>query len=129
MMISKGNKLYSIFSNKCPKCQSGDFWYSGNPYVNLLKHKGRMHNCCTVCGLLYEQEPGYFYGAMYVSYALGVALFVGAWIFNILIMPDDISILWEIAVIIAFLVLLAPVNYYLSRLIWINFFIPYRKGA
>ena len=28
---------------------------------------------CPVCGLKYEREPGYFLGAMYISYALGIA--------------------------------------------------------
>ena len=29
-----------------------------------------MHERCPVCGLRFEREPGYFIGAMYMSYAL-----------------------------------------------------------
>ena len=32
-----------------------------------------MHNQCPHCDLTFEIEPGYFYAAMYVSYALNVA--------------------------------------------------------
>jgi hypothetical protein len=33
-----------------------------------------MFPCCPVCDLSFEREPGYFLGAMYISYALGVFL-------------------------------------------------------
>ena len=29
-----------------------------------------MHERCPACGLRYEREPGYFVGAIYISYAL-----------------------------------------------------------
>jgi len=31
-----------------------------------------MLECCPVCGLKFEREPGYFLGAMYVSYAVSI---------------------------------------------------------
>lgn len=34
----------------------------------------RMHERCPVCDLRFEREPGYFVGAMYVSYALSVPI-------------------------------------------------------
>ena len=33
-----------------------------------------MHPRCPVCGLSYNREPGYFLGAMYISYGLVVPL-------------------------------------------------------
>jgi len=35
-----------------------------------------MHPQCPVCGLRYHREPGYFLGAMYISYGLAVPLMV-----------------------------------------------------
>jgi hypothetical protein len=32
-----------------------------------------MHEKCSHCGLIYQIEPSFFYGAMYVSYGLNVA--------------------------------------------------------
>lgn len=31
-----------------------------------------MHRTCPECGLVFEREPGYFLGAMYLSYGLGI---------------------------------------------------------
>lgn len=33
-----------------------------------------MNECCPVCGIKFGREPGYFTGAMYISYTLGVVL-------------------------------------------------------
>jgi hypothetical protein len=33
-----------------------------------------MHERCVVCGLNFEREPGYFLGAMYISYGIGVII-------------------------------------------------------
>jgi len=31
-----------------------------------------MHERCPVCGLQFEREPGYFLGAMYFSFGMGI---------------------------------------------------------
>lgn len=72
-MLKKGTKLYSIFKFKCPQCQEGEFFIS-KPYD--LKNVGKIHENCSECGIKYSKEPGFYYGAMYVSYALGVAQLV-----------------------------------------------------
>ena len=33
-----------------------------------------MYECCPVCSLRFEREEGYFLGAMYISYGLGIAV-------------------------------------------------------
>jgi len=33
-----------------------------------------MHDRCPGCGLHFNREPGYFLGAMYISYGLGLAV-------------------------------------------------------
>lgn len=34
-----------------------------------------MHTHCPACGVSFEPEPGFYYGAMFVSYAFTVAIF------------------------------------------------------
>jgi uncharacterized protein (DUF983 family) len=34
----------------------------------------RMHDRCPVCDLKFEREPGYFLGARYVSFGLGIVI-------------------------------------------------------
>jgi uncharacterized protein (DUF983 family) len=124
-MFGKGSRLYSIFKMRCPKCQEGDFMVS-HPYD--LSNVGEIHEHCNVCGLKYSKEPGFYYGAMYVAYALGVALFVTLWVsFNLFF--DNVSIGWQIGIIIFASILLAPYLYALSKIIWANMFIKYDKDA
>ncbi len=125
MLVVKGSKLYSIFKMKCPQCHEGDFFMS-HPYD--LKKAGDLHENCSNCGLKYYREPGFYYGAMYVNYGLGVALFVAFWVsFNLFFL--DLSVGWQIGLIIFFTVILTPYLYALSKIIWANIFIKYDKDA
>lgn len=120
-MFSKGSKLYSIFKMKCPRCQEGDFFLS-HPYD--LKKAGNLHSHCSECNLKYAKEPGFYFGAMYVSYALGVALFVTLWVSFNLFFPS-IDLFWQITIITSSFVLIAPYFYALSKIIWANLFISF----
>lgn len=119
----KGTKLYSILFNRCPRCHEGKFWPAG-PIGNLLTHKGGMYETCSHCGLKYTREIGFWYGAMYVSYAVGVAIFVALWVATSVLGPD-LSVFAQMGIVIAGIIALAPFNYWSSRLMWINFFVKY----
>lgn len=123
-MCRKGSKLYSITKMKCPQCQEGDFFVS-HPYD--LRHAGEIHEHCSVCGLKYSKEPGFYYGAMYVSYALGVAVFVTLWVVMNLFF-SRLSTAWQIFMIIFISLLITPYLYVLSKIIWANFFIRYDRN-
>ena len=82
---------------------------------------------CSNCGTKYKIEPSFFYGAMYVSYALGVAIAVAAFITSRFIIGT--SMITAFLSIIGSIVLLMPVNMRLARNIWINFFISYDPEA
>jgi len=114
-LIKEGSKLYSIFFNKCPRCNQANFWASNNPFKNIFLKNSEDLNSCSNCSLKYELEIGFWYGAMYISYALGVAVMLFFWGSLVFFLP------------LLNIKLLAPVNYHLSRLIWINFFIDYKK--
>jgi len=85
-----------------------------------------MHENCSHCGLKYELEPGYFQGAMYVSYALGVALAVSVFlvVYYFFGLNPIVFLTFETIVLIA----LAPIIFRLSRSIYMNFFIPYQEN-
>ena len=36
-----------------------------------------MHDSCSACGMRFEREQGYFIGAIYVNYALTIAVSLG----------------------------------------------------
>ena len=90
---------------------------------NLFK----MHERCSNCGLKYKMEPSFFYGAMYVSYAVGVAFAVAAFVISYLFI--GLSLLNAFIAIVGTLVFFLPVIIRLSRNIWINFFVKYDAKA
>ena len=120
-MLKKGFKLNSILTGSCPKCQEESMYLDQNPYnlVNIYK----MHEKCSHCNLKYSIEPSFFYGAMYVSYSLGVAFAVAAFIISFVFFNSTLITAF-IAIVIT-LVVLMPVIMRLARNIWINMFISY----
>ena len=127
-IFGKGSKLYSILNFKCPRCHEGDVFKSKNPYH--LSKMFEMHDHCSNCGLRFMIEPAFFYGAMYVSYALTVALGVATFVIMELIYDPGV---WEIVgALTAVLILGSPLILRLSRITWMNLFIKYepeRRGA
>jgi uncharacterized protein (DUF983 family) len=120
-MLKKGSKVNSILTGSCPKCQNENMYVDANPY-----HLGKvlkMHENCSHCGLKYQIEPSFFYGAMYVSYAVNVALGVATFI--IAKMFIGLDLVQSFAAIIGSLVVLYPLVLRISRNIYINLFVDY----
>lgn len=80
-----------------------------------------MHSHCTRCGLNFEPEPGYFYGAMYVSYAFTVALSLGLFILYYLFLWE-LGVLFFMIILSFTLVVVSPYTFRTSRAVWLNFF-------
>lgn len=103
-----------------------------NPYK--LSTMSEIYPKCECCGEDFKREPGFYFGAAYVSYALTVALWVAVlvalytfdalgWIeYSFFKNP----LMFLISGIVT-LILLLPVVYRLSRSIWINIFVNYSK--
>ncbi len=124
-MLKKGSKLHSILTGSCPRCHRESMYLDNNPY--RLGYLFKMHERCSHCGLKYKMEPSFFFGAMYVSYGLGVAFSVAAFVIAFLFVSTGL-INTFIAIIVT-LVVFMPVIIRLSRNIWINFFVTYDAGA
>jgi uncharacterized protein (DUF983 family) len=122
-MLKKGSKLYSILTGTCPKCHN-ESMYEDQNLLHLSKVI-KMREKCSHCGLKYQIEPSFFYGAMYVSYALNVAIGI---ITFIICFQFTRSMLINFGVIFGVLILLFPLVMRLSRNIYINLFISYEKN-
>nr|WP_298534095.1 DUF983 domain-containing protein [uncultured Algibacter sp.] len=79
-----------------------------------------MHSTCKNCNFKFEKEPGFFFGAMFISYALAVALFIPTFIISNFIFKLAPLQTFFIIVLIAFLS--STINFRLSRIIWIHLF-------
>lgn len=107
-----------IAAQRCPRCRIGRIfqrsifvissWVWGLP---------KMFERCPVCDLRFEREPGYFMGAMYISYVLGLLVIVlfaallwvvtGWWITK--------DFIWAIVLFLP----LAPAISLFARVLWI----------
>ncbi|HZJ19175.1 MAG TPA: DUF983 domain-containing protein [Pricia sp.] len=124
-MFKKGSKLYSILTGSCPRCHHESMYLDTNPY--RLGCLFKMHERCSYCGLKYKMEPSFFYGAMYVSYGLGVAFAVAAFVITFLFVGT--GLITAFIAIIVTMVVFTPVIIRLSRNIWINFFVKFDAAA
>ncbi|WP_304231925.1 DUF983 domain-containing protein [Jiulongibacter sediminis] len=116
-------QLKSALALKCPRCNEGELFESKNPY-----QPGKMmtmHTHCSNCGLRYEKEQGFFYGAMYVSYMLNIALFVTATVGWYLFIEDLIDWRIYIGIYVLLTVLLVPIIFRYSRSLWMIMMIKY----
>ncbi len=119
--------MFSVLSCKCPRCREGNmFKYS------LLERPAKfmeMNKACPVCNLNLEQEPGYYYGAMFVSYAFGIIELAVILIAIKLLSKGPFSIETIMIVVTFVYVVLTPVNFRWGRSGWIALFFRHHKNT
>jgi hypothetical protein len=79
-----------------------------------------MHRNCPYCGSTLEPEPGFYFGAMFVSYALSVALFITMWL--VLYLLWDPSDMMYVIVIGLGAVIFTPISFRFSRILYLYWF-------
>lgn len=122
-MSSKLPDAWSSFvEGKCPQCREGKMFKTGP--LNL-SHFREMHTNCPVCGVKFEHEPGFFWGAMYFSYALVVALCVTLGII-IFYFNDEPGLWTSSGIIIGVTLIASPFIFRLSRKFMVYLTAPYR---
>jgi len=116
--IDKVSVGKAILHAKCPQCRKGD----------MFKHKwwqlskfAKFYQTCKVCNLRFDREPGFFHGAMYISYAMSVAMVTNAWFILYFVFDDPVFEVY-IAVIIILNIGLLPLFFRYSRVLYIYAF-------
>jgi uncharacterized protein (DUF983 family) len=100
--------LWAIVRLRCPRCRTG----------RLFRGMFAMNDPCPVCGLIVQREEGYFLGAMYISYALSVAVFCALFFTAAALLPDWDSYLVASLATVLYLPL-TPAVFRMSRVLWI----------
>jgi len=120
----KGTKFYSIIYCKCPRCQSANLFTNPDHYalVDIFK----MPKVCPNCGQDFQIEPGFYLGAMWVSYPIVILL-------DILFLAIGLNIFklnfWYSFILGAsILLLLTPLIIRFSRALFINIFVGYKDA-
>lgn len=118
-------QLQAVIQCKCPRCRQGDIYKHS---VFSLKY-AEMYEYCPNCQLRYEIEPGFFYAAMYVSYAFNVAELVTTGIIAGQFLGEN-EIWWLIGIVLAPIFVLMPLNFRYSRVLLLHYLSPikYNKG-
>jgi len=117
MKSKKQNLALRILTEKCPNCGEGAVFEKKKNLIELPVMKVR----CESCNYLYDREPGYFLGAMYISY--GLAVFQGLIAFLICyFFFKDLPTLTVCFILIAVILFFSTRNYRLSRVVYMYIF-------
>jgi uncharacterized protein (DUF983 family) len=116
MNNSNPGKLTAFLSCKCQKCRKGNvFRYS---IFNPLKFS-IAYDKCPVCNHKFEEETGFFWGAMYVSYGFSAGLML---LLGIITINMNWPMNYIYTIIIPLVLILSPFSFRYSRMIMLYVF-------
>src|SRR5947209_1498918 len=104
------NWIIGILLQRCPRCREG----------RMFRSTFSMNDPCPVCGMAFEREPGYFFGAMYVSYGLSVLILSPIFFTLQWLLPGWPGTLVVLLAALAYLPF-TPAVFRYSRVIWTYF--------
>jgi len=114
-----GKSITAIWTNKCPRCRKGELFEKPFEFSNPLA----MHKNCENCGKDFEPEPGYYFGAMFLSYAISTFLLLPMALFFVFYYKWSIegamALVFFIGLILFFKILRV------SRSLWIHIMVKY----
>ncbi len=119
-LLKKDTWFWSAFNMKCPKCRKGDLF--NTPTFSFQK-PFEMPKRCSCCKQKYFLEPGFYYGAMFISYIMTgwFCLFV----IGFLMMVLGLSVWSAFAWLIAICAILFVWIFRFSRSLWIHIRVKY----
>jgi uncharacterized protein (DUF983 family) len=101
-------RFQAILRQRCPVCLEGPM-FSG---------MFDMYERCPRCGHAFERETGFFQGAMYVSWALGVGLFATIAVLADIFLAPHLGIIPAMAIAAVLYFPTVPALYRYARVIW-----------
>ncbi|MBS1507774.1 MAG: DUF983 domain-containing protein [Bacteroidetes bacterium] len=111
------SRLAAIWQGRCPRCREGAIFKY--PLRRLGKF-AQMNAVCDNCKVSFEPEPGFYFGALYVSYAFTVALFFAVWVaLYVLFNPPDWVYVVSTLVSVLFFI---PISFRYSRILFLYWF-------
>ncbi|PSR11559.1 MAG: DUF983 domain-containing protein [Bacteroidetes bacterium] len=123
-IFRKGQKAYSIFHIKCPRCHESDMFATSSM---SFKAPFEMKERCDKCNEDFFPEPGYYYGAMFLSYIFTAWFSIGFVLFFhwLLKWSTAASFALLIGVLLVFFVYIFRV----ARAMYINIHVSYDPHA
>lgn len=110
--MTERTRFRAFLGARCPRCKEGNVFVHGAFHLRYY----RTHTKCPVCGLIFEREPSFFTGAMYISYFMNVALVLTGLAISQLFLKD--SPLWiSFALFVPIYLPFIPLIFRYSRLL------------
>jgi uncharacterized protein (DUF983 family) len=113
------NIISSIFKLRCPRCRQGDLF--SKPFE--LSKPLEMPEKCSICGQKLEPEPGFYFGAMFLSYG------ISAWVLLLLSLFLVFYFKWSVGTAMLIVLGVAALFYIklmrFSRSLWIHLMVKY----
>ncbi|MBL4710882.1 MAG: DUF983 domain-containing protein [Flavobacteriales bacterium] len=119
----KNSRVASIVKQNCPQCRIGKLFLS-SAFNFRSFHK--MNDKCDNCGQNFNPEPGFYMGAMYISYAFQVAIVVATLILGAVV-SFELSFKSHLIIVGVLILSFFTIIFRLSRSIWIHICIGYKE--
>jgi len=114
------NKWVSAWKYRCPRCRQAPLFIEpldlGNPLA--------MHHSCSNCAQRFEPEPGYYYGAMFLSYGLSCFLLLPLALLLVFYFKWSVNGAMAVIIFLGAVFFLRILRF--SRSLWIHLMIRYR---
>ncbi|MCF6360824.1 MAG: DUF983 domain-containing protein [Cyclobacteriaceae bacterium] len=108
----------AIINAKCPQCRAGNMfkhnWWQVTKFAKFYQH-------CPYCNLRFDREPGFFHGAMFISYAMIVAMVTTAWFILYFVFGNPAMEVYMYTIVLLNIVLL-PIFFRYSRVLYLYAF-------
>lgn len=110
--------IFALLNTKCPQCREGNMfkysWWQISKFAKFYQH-------CPHCNLRFDREPGFFQGAMFISYAMNVALVATTWFVLYFIFNNPVFEVYVYTIVVLNIVLL-PIFFRYSRVLYLYAF-------
>lgn len=124
-MKASRSALTSIIQMRCPRCRQGGMFPEKTLFTTRFM---QMNAQCSCCGQSFTPEPGYYFGAMFVSYGINAAFFIAVWVAMYVLM-EQISLTAMLIALLVIIIGFLPITFRLSRVLWIYLFVKYQPDT
>ena len=113
------SKLKNILNYTCPRCRRSKFFVEPFEFSNPVN----MKHSCEVCQQRFEPEPGFYFGAMFISYI------VSGWAYIGIALTLVFAFGWSVEAAMGVVIAVAIITFFkllrLSRSLWLHLMVKY----
>ena len=111
----------AMFAHKCAECHEGDMFSTSAFSFNKPFD---MNPRCLLCDADMEPEPGFYYGAMFMSYIFSIFIFLGIVMLTHWVM--DYSLAQSFIILMVVVSIFFVWWFRFARAFWFNLIVDYR---